>query len=780
MVPAPAGLVPFPAVIEGRWEPFAIPGNVRIVATSEELMPLGRVLADCLGRVLGQIVLAERAPGQAGDIILSPGFLPEEFQSSPEAYSIEVFGDNVSVAGRTVAGSARAAARLLQLVQQDPETGSWSVPPVKIIDRPVHAWRGMMLDLARFPHSVEDVKEGLDLAFLFSLNTVQLHLTDDQAFTFPASVLPPRTPAGRTGPNRGYTLDQLAELVRYAEARSITLVPEIEMPSHASALVRARPDLFGSVDGAGEPVSTGVVNMASERAYAALEDLLAEVAGVFSGSPVLHVGGDEVWAPNLVETPEFGPFAAAHGIATSVDQGAVSELLGHFLGRVTGMVEELGMRPAVWEGFQAPKDAARRLDKDVLVLAWSQQSRTPEDLLAAGYGVLNCGWDPLYIVPAQGWAAGLERAYDWRPVQVRQRFGGREASLPADARLEGAQICVWEQRPEAIVPGVLRVVPEIAERLWGSWSGAEDWPAFAVDAELARERALRVLRPVSIRASGTHTPMGTGFAERVTLTLETSAPGVMRYVVAEDYGTAVRPNARVYRGEPLVLEASAVVSARLYSDQGRPLGGTTQVRVERGRAIWDFDAFDMPASGAPGPAGELAWAEVLGVQPIGSGLLLDPTRERIADINREQFAKVQPANHVDTRPLCWTALDPAQRIDPMRSRIWGRHALRMRAQLAIPAAGTYRLRAGTRGSVARVRVAGRDVLACGGSEETASLSLDQGVYALEIDYAMLAVHDDLQASLAGPEDGEEARPLVSWLLSVPERVPDAELKSLAE
>lgn len=764
MAPAPAGLVPTPVAIEGRWAPFAIPGGVRVVATTEDLAPLGQVLADCLERLLGEPVALGFDGGRAGDIILTPGFLPEEYQGHPEAYSIEVFGDNVNIAGQTVTGGARAAARFLQLVDQDPDSGSWSVPAVKLIDKPAQAWRGLMLDLARFPHPVEAVEEALDLAFLFSLNTVHLHLTDDQAFTFPASILPARTAAGEPGPNRGYTREELTGLVRYASARGITLVPEIEMPAHASALVRARADLFGTTDVAGEAKSTGVVNMASERAYGALEGLLAEVAEVFPSAPVIHVGGDEVWAPQLVETAEFAAFAAEHDIPLTVEEGAVRELLNHFLVRVTGMVRELGRRPAVWEGFQPSSSDSRRIGDDVLVLSWSQNSQTPEALLGAGHGILNCGWDPLYIVPAQGWSADLARAYDWQPLTVRARFDGREVELPAESRVEGAMICVWEQRPEAVTPGVLRVLPEIAERMWGSGNAPGSWPEFRPRAERARERAMRIVRPVRMAATGTHFGRGTTFDERLRITLTSSAPGVLRYEHSAAYGTVVTAKSPVYDGKPIELEASAVVAARLFDAKGQALGGTTETRFERTPAIWDFEAFRMPRSGEPD------WGSIFAAEPIGSGVLVRPTRERIADINREQFAKVDPAAHVDTRPLNWKALDESQRIDPMRSRIWGRHAMRLKGQLSVPEAGAWTLRVGARGSAARVLIGGELVVACGAKLETVQIELAEGVHEIEIHYAMLDVHNDLQASLVAPSSPDGAsQPLTDMLKTLPRR-----------
>ena len=98
--------------------------------------------------------------------------------------------------------------------------------------------------------------------------------------------------------------------------------------------------------------------MASPGALEALDQLLSEVAAAFPSSPWIHLGGDEVWAPGLVDTPEFAPYAAAHSIPATAQDGAIGELLSHFLGRMARRVTDLGRTPVLWEGF--PRRRSRR------------------------------------------------------------------------------------------------------------------------------------------------------------------------------------------------------------------------------------------------------------------------------------------------------------------------------------------------------------------------------------------------------------------------------------
>ena len=494
---APPALVPPPRHAEPRFGPFELPEVPRVIATAPEFFAIAEVLRGHIELLTGRPAVVAGDAARSGDLVLMTGYLPDEITASEEGFSIEVLGDSVILSGSTIDGAARAAARVLQLLQYEGPEDRWTMPAVRVEDAPHLDWRGLQLDLARFPHPLDAVEEAIDLAYLWSLNTVHLHLTDDQAFTFPASFLPERTNAGERGAHRGYTRDELEGLVNYALARRITLIPEIDMPAHASSLVRARPDLFGTKDpDSGEWRSTGIINMASETAYENNAKLLAEVAEVFHASPMIHLGGDEVWIGNINELPEFPGYASAHGLPGPGEDGAGNELLNHFLRRMTKVVKDLDRQPVLWEGFRPPLSPDNAVPKDTIVMSWSQHSQSPEALIEAGYRIVNCGWDPLYVVPAQGWAARPEHAFDWSPLEVRQRFGGRTVTLDEDAPVLGAQVCMWEQRPEAIVPALGRVLPEVAWRMWGT-EATED---SAARAEAARRRVESILRPVNHRA----------------------------------------------------------------------------------------------------------------------------------------------------------------------------------------------------------------------------------------------------------------------------------------
>ncbi len=767
-----------------RFAPFVLPETARIVATEEGLEAQMLVLQETLEKRLGRRIPLGEAPAKSGDLTLTLGYLGDAVSENPEAYSIEVFDDHVALAGNNSVGIARAIARLAQLFGHDEESGAWILPPTRIDDAPAYPWRGLMLDLARFPHSVESVRESIDMAFLFSLSVVHLHLGDDQAFTFPASCLPERTDPGQSGANRGYTLSDLKFLVAYADARGIMLVPEIDMPAHASALVRARPDLFGTTDAeTGEAKSTGVINMASPTAIKATKDLVDEVIAVFGTSQYFHLGGDEVWAPGLLELPEFHALAEAEGLPLKADQGAVNALLNHFLQEMADHVTESGLQPIVWEGFKPVKDG-KTLDTSAWVMSWNQHSQTPEALEAAGYTLINCGWEPLYIVPAQSWASQAADAFDWKPKSVRQRFGGRTAQVGAESPFEGSQICVWEQRPEAIVPAVLAVLPELSERMWGSHGTPETYAEFQPIADGALTVVASMLRPVRMMWASDVGGNQLLFEDSVFVSFDTvanSAVGMVHYVTGTEFGLVPTADSKVAATKAVEFTESTVVAAALFTVEGRRVGGITEMRFEKGVPTMSFDAYRLPQGGDVTAADfDALSAPAL----VGSGQLMTATPARVAAINREQFARVVPEAHIDLRPIAWDEFGAAgQRMEAARPRLNGRHVVLAQGQVTIDEPGEWVLEFKSRGGIGRISI-GDAQATCTGNNQIVrrTAQLEAGTYVVRIDHAMVNVHNDLQVWLTRPGSADAADrkvPLSTLLRPVAEFEEAAALRELA-
>lgn len=243
----------------------------------------------------------------------------------------------------------------------------------------------MHLDVARHFFPKEDVKHYVDLLAFYKFNVFHWHLTDDQGFRLELTRHPELTVVG--GKDGFYTQDDVREVVAYAKARGITVVPEIEMPGHARALLAAHPELSCTGVKQDVPRTWGVFDdvmcAGNEETFALIADILDEVVVLFPG-PYVHIGGDEVPKTRWSHCPK----CAARMQAERLD---VDRLEGWFMERVAKMVSARGKRAVVWD--EALDD---RLPKDVVVVAWQSKERG-EEAARRGYDVVMAPHEHLYF-----------------------------------------------------------------------------------------------------------------------------------------------------------------------------------------------------------------------------------------------------------------------------------------------------------------------------------------------------------------------------------------------
>ena len=250
-------------------------------------------------------------PGGRGAIWLN---LDPSLTIGDEAYDLDIQANTVRLSARTEAGLFYGAVSLWQLATADGGQGAARIDAQHIKDAPAFVWRGLMLDVARHFRSVDEVKAVIDQMALHKLNTFHWHLTDDQGWRIEIKQYPRLTEVGAcrvlAGANgRGadgkprqycgyYTQEQIRDVVAYAAARHINVVPEIEMPGHAQAAIASYPKLgVTDVVRKAPPVSSdwGVHTYlfnTDDSTFTFLENVLDEVAGLFP-SKYIHIGGDE-------------------------------------------------------------------------------------------------------------------------------------------------------------------------------------------------------------------------------------------------------------------------------------------------------------------------------------------------------------------------------------------------------------------------------------------------------------------------------------------------------
>ena len=371
-------------------------------------------------------------------------------------YTLAFDGGEADIRVKDGTALSYALASLLLLMEKSengvtlPKIGEWQ-------DHPEGTWRGLMIDLARRWHPVKYLFDAVDLCWLYKINRLQLHFTDDQSYTLPCKAFP-----NLPSENRHYTYAELEALRDYAAQCHITLVPEVDMPGHCTQFIQKYPEVFGS---------HGII-CAEDKAFDGLEAILREVAELFPDSPFIHLGGDEAAIARWNDCEGCRAYMAEHGLEN------VHATYAHFLQRVTDMVLAMGRTPVIWEGFS--KEYNHLISKDVIVIAWESYYQLAPDLLEGGFTIFNCSWKPLYIVtPNTHWTPAEIlnwNIYTWQHWWPNSIASKQEIVVPDTAPVLGGQICAWgdalggfpssEEACKTEFALIRERIPALAEKTW--------------------------------------------------------------------------------------------------------------------------------------------------------------------------------------------------------------------------------------------------------------------------------------------------------------------------
>jgi hexosaminidase len=225
---------------------------------------------------------------------------------SSEAYQLIITEDSIVLNSQTAAGAFRGIQTIRQIIPEISndtlsENEIWVIPTGKIIDAPQFEYRGAMLDVSRHFFNVEDVKKYIDVLSYYKYNVLHLHLTDDQGWRIEIKSWPKLTEIGgrsEVGGESGgfYTQEEYTEIVNYAAARYITIVPEIDMPGHTNSASFSYPFLNGNGKSLeyyeGTNVGFSTFDTRKDSVYGFIDDVIREVSSLTPG-PYFHIGGDE-------------------------------------------------------------------------------------------------------------------------------------------------------------------------------------------------------------------------------------------------------------------------------------------------------------------------------------------------------------------------------------------------------------------------------------------------------------------------------------------------------
>lgn len=463
-------IIPAPAAFELHADgAFVLDADTRIVA--DPALPDAARIAEHLAALLRPatglaLPVSEGAGGGAANVIVLV-HAPDGGDPGDEAYTLRVVPERITLSAAVPAGAFRGVQTLRQLLPARIESqesvftpGPWTAPACTVRDRPRFGWRGAMLDVARHFIPVHEVKQFIDAMALYKLNVLHLHLTDDQGWRIEIQSWPALARVGGStqvggGPGGYYTRDDYAEIVRYAQDRYITVIPEIDVPGHVHAALASVPEL--NAGGAapapyqGIRVGFSALPVESEAALRLVDDVLRELAEITPG-PYLHIGGDEV-------------------------ESIPDEAYAAFIERVQESVARTGKRAVGWEEI-----AKSRLLPGTVVQHWKND--TVGRVAKEGARLVLSPASRVYL--DMKYDARTELGLPWAGyVEVRDAYGWDPASLlpeVEEADVLGIEAPLWTETVRNLTAAFYLVFPRLPAIAEVGWTPAaeREWEGFRV------------------------------------------------------------------------------------------------------------------------------------------------------------------------------------------------------------------------------------------------------------------------------------------------------------
>jgi hexosaminidase len=455
--PLPVDVMPAPAEVSLSSGRIPVTADLGFVPSGAAGARLAAALARARARWRARIAAApgDAQPSALPRLVVDCKALAEAFptESEDESYMLEV-GDSAAVLhAPTDIGAMRGLETFLQLLRRD--TGGWSLPRVAIRDRPRFPWRGLMIDVARHWQPAEVIERNLDAMAVVKLNVLHLHLTDDQGFRIESRTHPELQAAGSDG--HYFTQAEMRGIIAYAADRGIRVVPEFDIPGHATSWVVSHPELASLPGPYGIERQWGVFNPVldptNEATYALLGDFLGEMAALFPDT-FMHIGGDENNGVQWNANPRIQAFIRVKGLKDN------DGLHAYFNRRIAAILARGGKRVVGWDEIMAPS-----LPRDCVIDSWRGTEALAESAGLGFDGLLSNGF---YI----------DLCYPASDHYLPDPVPASSALMPAQkAHVLGGEATMWSEwvTPETIDSRIWPRTAAIAERLW-SPAGVRDVP----------------------------------------------------------------------------------------------------------------------------------------------------------------------------------------------------------------------------------------------------------------------------------------------------------------
>ncbi len=424
----------------------------------------------------------------------------------PEEYVLTVDSKGVVIKAADAKGFFYGKQTLAQMQQQS----DGELPPCTITDYPRFGYRGVMLDVVRCYLPVDEIKKVIDVAAELKLNTLHLHLTDDNGWRLEIKKYPKLTEVGAWRVDRPelfpgrlnaksasepatyggyYTQKEMRELVKYAADRHITIIPEIEMPAHAAAAIASYPELacpvvdkfVGVFPGIGGKDAAIIMCAGNEDVYRFYEGVLDEVMDIFP-SEYIHLGGDEAQKSNWEKCPKCNEKLHAEGLED------FEALQGYFMDRINRYVHQKGRKTIGWDEVTYGDP-----EEEMTIMGWQGLGNVAvHDSQNSGRPFILTPAKKLYLIRYQGpqWFEPytyfgnntLEDVYMYEPVDSTWWTPALESQL------QGVQASLWTEFCKNADDVEYLIFPRLLALSEVAWSPkySKDWDGFleAADAYL--------------------------------------------------------------------------------------------------------------------------------------------------------------------------------------------------------------------------------------------------------------------------------------------------------
>ncbi|NNF00956.1 MAG: family 20 glycosylhydrolase, partial [Pyrinomonadaceae bacterium] len=405
-----------------------------------------RVLRRIEGRTVLELPRSFSADQSSASLVIKANAMAKHVPilGEDESYTLNVTNSQARLTAPNPIGAMRGLETFLQLLTSDSK--GFYIPEVTIKDKPRFPWRGLLIDVARHYQPLDALKRNIDAMAAVKLNVLHWHLTEDQGFRVESKKFPKLHNLGSDG--LFYTQDEIKEIVNYAADRGIRVVPEFDLPGHATSWLVAYPEL-GSLPGpytierrAG--IFDPTLDPTRKEVYQFLDVFFGEMATLFPDK-YMHIGGDENEGKHWDASEKIQAFMKKNQIKDN------HELQTYFNKQVLKIFKKNGKTMMGWDEIFQPD-----LPRDVVIHSWRGQKSLAESARKGYFGVLSNGYYIDLIHPAS-------KHYLVDPIPADTDLSDEEQK-----RILGGEATMWGEwvSPETIDSRIWPRTAAIAERFW--------------------------------------------------------------------------------------------------------------------------------------------------------------------------------------------------------------------------------------------------------------------------------------------------------------------------